>query len=109
MLGRRTRCVNGPTTQKHYHRLARDLADKDNGWHLGVVHMKVDQVLDFHIEDMAAHICQLAPELWELVSLTARMFAFANSASFCAPRIFNRGDHNLDAILPEEKRHPKYA
>ncbi|KAI0725761.1 hypothetical protein C8Q72DRAFT_931443 [Fomitopsis betulina] len=54
--------------KRHYHRLARDLADKDNGWHLGVVHMKVDQVLDFCIEDMAARICQLALELWELVS-----------------------------------------
>ncbi|KAI0721787.1 hypothetical protein C8Q72DRAFT_896474 [Fomitopsis betulina] len=54
--------------KRHYHRLARDLADKDNGRHLGVVHMKADQVLDFRIEDMAARICQLALELWELVS-----------------------------------------
>ncbi|KAI0708889.1 hypothetical protein C8Q72DRAFT_757495, partial [Fomitopsis betulina] len=56
------------TMKRHYHHLLRKLADKDNGWHLGVVHMKAEQVLDFCIEDMAAHICQVAPELWELVS-----------------------------------------
>ncbi|KAH9929412.1 uncharacterized protein B0H18DRAFT_1209856, partial [Fomitopsis serialis] len=51
----------------HYHRVARELTDKDNGWHLGAVHMKAEQVLDFRIEDMAARMRSLAPELWELI------------------------------------------
>ncbi|KAH9938067.1 uncharacterized protein B0H18DRAFT_1132630, partial [Fomitopsis serialis] len=45
----------------HYHRVARELTDKDNGWHLGAVHMKAEQVLDFRIEDMAARMRSWLP------------------------------------------------
>ncbi|KAH9831741.1 uncharacterized protein C8Q71DRAFT_798824 [Rhodofomes roseus] len=54
--------------KRHYHRAARDLTDKDNGWHLGAVHMSAEQVLNFRIEDMAVRMRSLAPELWELVT-----------------------------------------
>ncbi|EPT02383.1 hypothetical protein FOMPIDRAFT_53849 [Fomitopsis schrenkii] len=51
----------------HYHRAARALTDKEHGWHLGAVHMKASQVLDFRIKDMALRMRESAPELWDLI------------------------------------------
>ncbi|EPS95913.1 hypothetical protein FOMPIDRAFT_1053709 [Fomitopsis schrenkii] len=54
--------------KKVYHRAVRRLTDKDNGWHLGAVHMSADDILDFKVEDMAAGIRDLEPDLWELIA-----------------------------------------
>ncbi|KAH9917708.1 uncharacterized protein B0H18DRAFT_938256 [Fomitopsis serialis] len=77
--------------KRQYHRSVCELADKDNGWHLGVVHMKAQQVLDFRIEDMAARMRELAPELWELVS-----FVLSGNELWAQPQVENV------ALSPEE-------
>ena len=51
-----------------YHKAIRRLTDKDNGWHLGAVHMSADDILDFKVEDMATGMRELEPDLWELVA-----------------------------------------
>jgi hypothetical protein len=52
-----------------YAQLIRDLADKDNGWHFSAANTSAKQLQDFRIEDMAARMKALAPELWDLLGL----------------------------------------
>lgn len=52
----------------HYYRSARALTRKENGWHFGASHISPEQVLNFRIEDMAADMQRIAPDLWDLIS-----------------------------------------
>jgi hypothetical protein len=52
-----------------YAQRIRDLADKDNGWHFSAANTSAKQLQDFRIEDMAARMKDMAPELWDLLGL----------------------------------------
>ncbi|KAJ3486612.1 hypothetical protein NLI96_g4118 [Meripilus lineatus] len=43
------------------------LAQKGNGWHFSATNAQADQILEFHIEEMAQDFRQIAPDLWDLV------------------------------------------
>ncbi|KAJ6467052.1 hypothetical protein C8R47DRAFT_990556 [Mycena vitilis] len=47
----------------------RDLADKDSGWHFSAANTSAKQLETFRIEDMAAKMKTMAPELWDLFGL----------------------------------------
>ncbi|KAK6984414.1 hypothetical protein R3P38DRAFT_3452552 [Favolaschia claudopus] len=62
--------ANGKIKLKYAQHI-RDLADKDNGWHFSATNTSAKQLLQFRIEDMAAQMKRLAPDLWDLVLLSA--------------------------------------
>ena len=43
------------------------LSRKENGWHLGALHMQTQQIGDFQINQIAEKIQTLAPKLWDLL------------------------------------------
>ncbi|KAK7032885.1 hypothetical protein R3P38DRAFT_2618776 [Favolaschia claudopus] len=60
--------ANGKIKLKYAQHI-RDLADKDNGWHFSATNTSAKQLLQFRIEDMAAQMKRLAPDLWDLVGI----------------------------------------
>ncbi|KAJ7272797.1 hypothetical protein C8J57DRAFT_1063511 [Mycena rebaudengoi] len=79
-----------------YAQLIRDLADKDNGWHFSAANTSAKQLQDFRIEDMAAQMKDLAPELWDLLGLLL-------SASEWKPfSLMTPVDDPMDTDLPED-------
>jgi hypothetical protein len=55
--------------KQKYSQSIRDLAEKDTGWHFGVMHASERKLLDFQIEDMAIKMQQLVPDLWDMLGL----------------------------------------
>ncbi|KZT00083.1 uncharacterized protein LAESUDRAFT_739738 [Laetiporus sulphureus 93-53] len=53
--------------KQHYLELAQQLVATENGWHFSALHTTAQQIQDFQIEDMAAKIRTLAPDLWDLI------------------------------------------
>ncbi|KAJ7187718.1 hypothetical protein GGX14DRAFT_383377 [Mycena pura] len=52
-----------------YARVILDLAKKENGWHFSASNTQAKQLENFRIEEMAAQMKSLAPELWDLLGL----------------------------------------
>jgi len=55
--------------KQKYSQDIQDLADIENGWHFGTLKALEKKLADFHIEDMAEKMQQLAPELWDLLGM----------------------------------------
>src|SRR6267378_5866108 len=53
--------------KQKYSQSIRDLAEKDTGWHFGVMHSSERKLLDFQTEDMAIKMQQLVPDLWDML------------------------------------------
>lgn len=51
----------------HYEQAVKKLTRRENGWHFGAIHTSEEQLRDFRIQDMAAGVREVAPELWDLV------------------------------------------
>lgn len=50
-----------------YGSMVERLSRKENGWHLGALHMQTQQIGDFQINQIAEKIQTLAPKLWDLL------------------------------------------
>ncbi|KAH9833452.1 uncharacterized protein C8Q71DRAFT_909496 [Rhodofomes roseus] len=50
-----------------YHNSARRLTEKKNGWHFSALRATAKQFNDFRTEDMAKHMQELEPQLWDLM------------------------------------------
>ncbi|KAI1783373.1 hypothetical protein LXA43DRAFT_1102606 [Ganoderma leucocontextum] len=50
-----------------YSNTVQALSRAEHGWHFGAMHMELDQIRDFQIEDMASTMQATAPELWSLI------------------------------------------
>ena len=62
-----TQWALGLVNQLH-HKSLQDLSSIYNGWHFNALNASVDQINDFHIEDMAQHLQESAPDLWNTVN-----------------------------------------
>ncbi|KAK7055893.1 hypothetical protein R3P38DRAFT_2682417 [Favolaschia claudopus] len=86
--------ANGKIKLK-YAQHVRDLADKENGWHFSASNTSAKQLLDFRIEDMAAKMRRLAPDLWDLVGILL-------SASQQSDADIEGAEDGMDLDEPEE-------
>jgi hypothetical protein len=50
-----------------YAKSIKELTEKENGWHFSALRATASQLQEFHIEDMAQKMEDLAPELWDLL------------------------------------------
>ncbi|KAF8196219.1 hypothetical protein K438DRAFT_1586070, partial [Mycena galopus ATCC 62051] len=55
-----------------YAQFIRDLADIDNAWHFLAANTSAKQLQNFRIEDMAARMRDLAPDLWDMLGILLR-------------------------------------
>ncbi|KAI0323621.1 hypothetical protein GY45DRAFT_1401669 [Cubamyces sp. BRFM 1775] len=79
VTGKITRAWMHQTVQTNLLTSIQKVAGMDGGWHFNAAHAHSEQINNFRIEDMTAHVRKEAPELWSFVNGILSSGTYAHS------------------------------